>query len=336
MTANIATTQTIAEREKLCRDAVYALPRIAMVGQFTVIYAAPNTGKTLISLWLMLKVKEEDIIPIFLNADDTYEGATEKARLLKDSGVIVLTPNDDGFKPSDFPQIIDDLIQDGDARKVVLLLDTVKQFTSLMNKTEAAEFGQVIRRFVENGGTAIALAHTNKHKDGEGKSISAGTSDLTDDCDAAYVVELNTAFEESQRQVTFENRKSRGPNAQKVAFTYSAASGLSWTERFNSVAMIENDQAQDCIKANEAKRQYEADKGTIEFLRNLLPEDRPVSSSALIRGDLGGATPSSRERTRVLKRYDQSHEFPEYLFWRTSRGPKGGEIYTLNHLNTFR
>ena len=56
----------------------------------------------------------------------------------------------------------------------MIILDTLKKFTDLMNKKASSEFGKLARTFVGAGGTIIALAHTNKNKDEEGKGVTGG------------------------------------------------------------------------------------------------------------------------------------------------------------------
>ena len=57
-----------------------------------------------------------------------------------------------------------ELAETGQAKGVIIILDTLKKFTDLMQKKEATQFGIISRGFVAAGGTLICLAHTNKHK----------------------------------------------------------------------------------------------------------------------------------------------------------------------------
>ena len=332
MTSNIATDESIAERMKLCREAVFVLPQIALLGQSTVIFAAPNTGKTLLSLWLLLRVKDPSYKVIYLNADDGYEGATEKAKILNNTDICMLT---EGFDAKEFPLIIEDLVRDGEARNTVLLLDTVKKFTSVMNKTQAAEFTRIVRKFTQAGGTLIALAHTNKHVDGDGNRVMGGTSDLNDDFDCSYIAELDTPFDAPDRQVTLKAQKTRGPNKQKVSFSYDASSGKTWTQRLKSVTLVVDVHAEGVVKAHDARRSFEADKCVIDYLAGQMSGNGEVSGSSLARDDTSEGNPSRRERERVLERYDQSHEFPEYRCCTSQRMPKGGTSYRSSD-NSFR
>ena len=63
---------------------IFVLPDIALLGQWTNIYAAPNTGKTLLTLWLLkenlLSNSLDGDFVFIVNADDNFRGIVEKNR----------------------------------------------------------------------------------------------------------------------------------------------------------------------------------------------------------------------------------------------------------------
>jgi hypothetical protein len=83
------------------------------------------------------------------------------------------------------------LIIEKQARGKIIILDTLKKFTSLMDKKSCANFGIKIREFISHGGTIIALAHTNKNRSDDGKLIFEGTGDITNDVDCYYTIDNN-------------------------------------------------------------------------------------------------------------------------------------------------
>lgn len=92
-----------------------------------------------------------------------------------------------------------------------------------MDKRAASSFGNVARQFVLAGGTLICLAHTNKHKNADGKGVYAGTSDIVDDCDCVFMIDKISESEDffsKTIKVEFTNKKSRGNNANKIGFSY--------------------------------------------------------------------------------------------------------------------
>jgi hypothetical protein len=183
--------------------------------------------------------------------------------------------------------------------------------------------------FVQAGGTVIALAHTNKHKDGDGRAIYEGTADVVADFDAAYTLELDTPADSGKRQVTFHNFKSRGPNAQKVSFTYDASEGKTWGERFDSVRKIDTAAAQKAVEAMRADAQLDDDRSIVNFLKGRM-DAGPIARKALVQEMLGIEGSGSRsQRERVLDRYDQSNPRAEHRFWHYSTNAKGGKSYDL-------
>ncbi|WP_162238759.1 AAA family ATPase [Brevundimonas sp. Leaf363] len=84
------------ELEAKAADTKPLLGDFIMSGQATMIYAAPNTGKTLIVLNLLLDAIEQGRIDpdrvFYVNADDTSKGVAAKARLLKDVGAHMVVP----------------------------------------------------------------------------------------------------------------------------------------------------------------------------------------------------------------------------------------------------
>lgn len=84
------------ELEAKATETTPLLGDFIMKGQATMIYAAPNTGKTLILLHLVLEAIEQGRIGadrvFYVNADDSSKGLAVKARLLQDVGAHMLVP----------------------------------------------------------------------------------------------------------------------------------------------------------------------------------------------------------------------------------------------------
>ncbi len=178
-------------------DDVFVLAFLALLGQATTIYARANTGKTLLVLWMLIqsiiagRIKGENVI--YINADDTYAGFIQKLDLAEQYGFHMLMPNQNGFDPQAMQGYLRQMIDHDTARNSIIVLDTLKKFTDLMDKKAGSGFMSRVREFIAAGGTVISLAHTNKNKNGEGKSVFCGTSDVVDDCDCVYILDtVNT------------------------------------------------------------------------------------------------------------------------------------------------
>ena len=229
-----------AEMKTKMLEDKFVLGRMAILGQSTVIYAKPNAGKTLLAIRLISdgiasgEVKGEDVF--YINADDNYKGLVFKLEMAERLGFNMLAPGHLGFGAEMLSEILANLIADDDARGKIIILDTVKKFVDLMRKDRASLFGSYVRQFVSHGGTVIMLAHVNKHRDDDGKVIFAGTSDLVDDADCAYTLDvLADDGATGMRTVKFENFKARGDVAQEVVYEYDAGEGVTYQRRLDSI-----------------------------------------------------------------------------------------------------
>lgn len=87
------------------------------------------------------------------------------------------------------------------------------------------------------------MAHTNKRAGTDGKKIYAGTSDIVDDFDCAYV--LDTVLEDTdtkRKTVEFTNKKKRGNVAPSVSYSYATERNISYNELLLSVQEVDPDQ----------------------------------------------------------------------------------------------
>lgn len=235
------------EMKKQMLEDKYILGRIAIYGQHTVFYASPNVGKTLLILWMLIKaIKSGEINGadiFYINADDNHKGLTYKVALAERYGFQMLSPTYNGFESGRFFHYIQSMIDDDSAKGKIIVLDTLKKFTDVMRKDKSSEFGNMMRSFVLRGGSIISLAHTNKHKDLNGKSVYSGTSDITDDADCYYMLEQIQASDRS-KTVRFENRKSRGDVDKTATFTYTNKKVTNYQELLDSVQLISESEAE--------------------------------------------------------------------------------------------
>jgi hypothetical protein len=256
-------------REKMLSD-VFIMDRIAILGQWTAIYAAPGTGKTLLTLWMLRDQISKGLIHgnqvFYVNADDNYKGMTEKLEIAEKFGLQVLVPNFNGFTVDQMLPLMISLAKSGQAHGVIFVLDTLKKFTDLMDKRMSSQFGNAARQFITAGGSLIVLAHTNKHKDAEGKGIYSGTSDIVDDADCVFIIDKVGECEEfagKEITVEFSSTKSRGDVASTLGFTYSKG-GQSYLELLDSVKRVDEKSLEGTKIEIEKKKQLGRDAEIIE------------------------------------------------------------------------
>ena len=219
------------------------LGNLAVLGQLTVFYADPGTGKTLIVIFLLIdairrgRVKATQVF--YINVDDNLNGLLQKLRIAEEYGFHMVADGHEGFKVSVFIATLMEIIEQGQAHGVVLILDTLKKFANLMDKAHSTNFNKLLRRFGMCGGTVIALAHTNKKRDSEGKPIHAGTSDVLEDFDCGYLMmERKGAESAGQKVIVFENIKRRGNVVLTAAYAYSTEPDQTYDQLLASVQEV--------------------------------------------------------------------------------------------------
>lgn len=221
-----------------------ALGQVALLGQVTVWYAAPNTGKTLIALSLLIQGIEKNVInpskTFYVNVDDSGSGLLQKLQLADEYGFHMLAEGYRDFKAEKFLGIIEELTATNQVHGMVIILDTVKRFTNLMDKTVSSRFTKIVRNYVVKGGTLLALAHTNKNLGRDGKPVYGGTSDVLDDIDCGYtLMALEANPESGQKVIEFNNIKRRGDVDQTTAYTYSTERNISYSALLASVQPLD-------------------------------------------------------------------------------------------------
>ena len=303
-----------AKMEKQMLEDVFVLEGIALLGQNTVIYAGPNVGKTLIVLWLIIEaIKKGNFNPgnlMYINDDDTHKGLTQKLKLAEKYGFHMTASGYKGFKAVHLTEMMSDYVRFNEARGKIIILDTLKKFTDLMDKKTGSEFGNTTREFTAKGGTIISLAHVNKHKNAEGKSIKAGTSDIADDADCVYIGDvISNNFEKT---IEFINDKNRGDIERKVSFTYDPDE-KDYFKLLDSVKRIDPTKV-DEIKSAEKDSEFFAENLTvINYIKELIYSG--VNSQKEIIKQVNDMQGVSRNRTlKVLNYY-------------TGNNPENGKIW---------
>jgi len=312
-------------------DDVFVMEGIAILGQSTVIYAAPNTGKTLLSLHLLIDAVSNGNVQansiFYVNADDTHKGRTEKLEIAEAVNIQMVVPDEKGFKADLLPEIIESMVATGSARGKVIVLDTLKKFTNLMDKNIGSKFGDMVRTFVGGGGTVISLAHVNKHKDSDGKSVHAGTTDIKDDADCVFIADVANSNGDT-KTVIFENTKNRGDVEKHIGFRYQQKKGKPYSDLLASIERV-------CENTIERERKSQR-------LKEQAKENRLVINeiAATIRGGICKRTELTKEvnqRTGVsllkVNKVLNSHtgnSRTDYKYWTYTTERHNAQVFRLN------
>jgi len=319
-------TGRLKQLKREAREQVRLLDGLALMGQATVFFAAPNTGKTLLVLWLLIEaIKEGRIDPalvFYLNCDDSLNGLIQKVELAEKYGFHMVAEGYQGFEARKFIALLHELIANDQARGVVIVLDTLKKFTDLMDKRTSAVFMTVIRKFVLKGGTAVLLAHTNKNPGPDGKPVFAGTTDVRDDVDCAYIMWATDDPDSDKRVVQFENRKSRGDVRQQAAFAYRATDSLSYMDRLSSVRSVDEPE----VAKVEVSAAIRADDELVAVAKACIREG-VVKRMDLIAAIAQRSKCGRRSAEQLLDKYTGKE--PRQHHWNYSVQARGAKVYHL-------
>jgi hypothetical protein len=315
-----------AELSKEYSEQIPILGGIILRHQSSVIYAAPNTGKTLVILRLLVDgIKQGKIDPshvFYINEDDTLNGIIEKLELVEENGFHMLTGGYNDFKADALLGMLNDIGND-QAKRTILILDTLKRFTDLMDKRLGSRFGKAIRKFVMKGGTCISLAHTNKHRTSDGKPIYAGTTDIIDDADCAYLMyEVGIDVDAETKTILFENVKSRGNVARQASYRYSITEGLSYREMFDTVAPIDDTELVTLKQSGELRSDTEVIDAITQCIREGIDSKMRLAVAAAKRSGI-----SKRAVLRLIDKYTGSD--PNRHRWNFQVRERGTKTYRL-------
>ncbi len=301
------------------------LGQVALKGQSTVFYAAPNTGKTLLTLNLLVQAIEAGIVipnlVFYVNMDDSSEGLLEKALIAEKHGFHMLAGGENNFEPGMLTEKMHQMASNNSARGCFIVIDTLKKLVDLMQKNDCTQFGKIIRSFTQAGGTVIALAHTNKHASMSGKAVHGGTADIIQDFDCSYVMSSNRNSDDTV-VVKFENNKKRGNVMQECNYSYSDKKGISYEERFQSVRLMD--------QAEVAEKNFLDQKTTdSEAIQSIT---KHIGNSSISKRDLMQKvcrdTGLSRDKvSKIIDRYAGQEEGKH--LWSVTRGAHGIHSYKI-------
>ena len=308
------------------------LSPIVVNGEFTVIYAAPNSGKTLLTLFLIRQgIIEKRFSPerIFhLNFDDSADGARVKTELAESYGFNTIVPGYGGASVESVKEWMEKMIEDGSAKGVVFIFDTMKKFADPMQKSEISEFTSLCRQFTMKGGTVVALAHTNKRKDESGKPIPGGTSDVIDDCDCAWML-VSSDDGGSFRKAIFTRYKQRSPVPATAAFRYDGGSNYDYLQRLDSVEYMgdHTEADEDFVKTSFTRTRSSSEARTqVDIVKDIIRDTGGTKGAVL--DEMRKRLALSRGRAETLLNKHTGDD-PTKAHWNWEKGKNNASIYFL-------
>ena len=316
------------ELEAEAADTNPLLGQFVMDGQASMIYAPPNTGKTLIVLYLLLKAIEEGLIDpnnvFYWNGDDGSKGLATKNRILQDYGAHMLAPGRQGMQ---FKHLVETMLQavaEGTAKGTLIIIDTLKKVVDLMSKKESSEFTKVCRMYVMAGGTILALGHTRKNPRADGTLEYQGTTDIKDDFDAVYMAQLmETKTDATQKVVRFKKEKKRADSPDVIGYAYVDAPGMTYVEKLASVTPIDPDE----LDGYRAETEKYSHTDVMLELERMIKAGEGQGKMALAKKAAKTCGVSQRAAISVLEDHTGTTDITH--LWIARTGDRGVQVYEL-------
>jgi len=174
-------TEEIVEK---IADAKFAWRELIPQGHMFVLCAKANGGKTTFMVHVSAELAQNGYRVMYINADASASDIKHYQHHARDHGYNLINPD---LTNGSAERVIEELRHLAQSNvnfsKDVIILDTLKKFTDMMNKTRAKDFYSLVRTLTAKGMTVICLAHTNKYDDADGMPMFEGTGDTRNDCD---------------------------------------------------------------------------------------------------------------------------------------------------------
>lgn len=259
----------------------------------------------------------------YLNVDDNSASLVAKLRIADEYKFNVLAEGYEDFNANHFLKYVIEMTETDQASGVIIILDTLKKFVNLMDKTQSSNFSKIIRKFALKGGTLIALAHTNKNPGCDGKQVYGGTSDIIDDFDCAYTIAaVQSQIDSDIKVVEFENIKCRGNVIQNVGYSYCNKSDISYSQLFASVQMIEDTQLFPLKQASDLQSDMEIISTVVACIKEGINSKMKLAAAVSSRTRISRAS-----AIQVIEKYNGDD--PTIHKWTFSVRERGAKVYTV-------
>lgn len=328
VTSHLARHDVTPDLDELAKQntvAFFVLYVLAQKGRWTVIYAAPNLGKTLLTIALLSKSLSNNPAlakhVVYINADDNLSGVIEKGLVAAEYGFSMLVPSYKDFEIRNLVNDIKRICTEGKAASTIIIIDTLKKAVDLMKKSRLRVFGQVIRTFVGLGGTVITLAHTNKNTGPDGKPIPEGTADIINDADTVYLA-YEVKRDDETKTVKLECLKTRGGDASELYVSYSVEPNQNYQQLLSTVEVVDGSLVSNLKPINTSTPDDLIAKAIVECILQGVNTKMRIRDQA---SEICGA--SKREVLRVIEQFTgndaESHK------WNFIRGERGRQQFHL-------
>jgi hypothetical protein len=189
------------EDVKSMEEATFIIPNLIVRGHLHALIAEANGGKTALMVHQAAKITEQGFDVYYVNADAGPGDLKSHFAHAQIHGYKVIAPDAKrGGSPEQVVALFKEAANnDVDMSNSVFIMDTLKKFTEVIQKSDAKEFYKLLRKLTVKGATVILLGHSNKYRGEDGKQVYEGTADLRNDVD--NLIYLNSVKNEGTNRL---------------------------------------------------------------------------------------------------------------------------------------
>ncbi len=286
---------TTDELMKQIESAEFIYPNLIVKGALTVISAESNGGKTTIMMHAAKEATRQGFEVIYINVDANASQCKEFHYKASKDGFLIINP--DLHLGGSIEKVIEDFEQmvrsDIDLTNYLIIIDTLKKFTSVMQKGDVSSFMKLCRKMTLKGCTIVLLSHTNKYPDKDNHPIFEGVNDVKSDCDNLIYLIPEKQNDGALIVSTSTNNGKTRFNIEKITFIIDKDLNVTLSEEYI-----------DLFKYNQ--HTYENDKDCIDIIKGVIGEQE------LLRGQIREQSMklgvSFRAINRILDNYPNDFE----------------------------
>lgn len=189
------------EDVKSMEEATFIIPNLIVRGHLHALIAEANGGKTALMIHQAAKIAEQGFNVWYVNADAGPGDLKSHFAHAQKHGYKVIAPDaKQGGSPEKVVALFKEAANnDVNMSNAVFIMDTLKKFTEVIQKSDAKEFYKLLRKLTVKGATVILLGHSNKYRGEDGKQVYEGTADLRNDVD--NLIYLNSVKNEGTNRL---------------------------------------------------------------------------------------------------------------------------------------
>ena len=166
-------------------DANFLIDNMLVSGHVSVFISKAGGGKTTLFRYLCENLARQGLRVTYINVDGNTGDLKRHYKHATTFGYKVISPDSrDGKNTRDALVKLKTLANsDINLSGHVYIIDTLKKFVDMLNKSKLKETLQMFRKLSVKGATIVLLGHANKFEDPDGNPLYEGTADLRNDVD---------------------------------------------------------------------------------------------------------------------------------------------------------